>query len=71
MTFLYDTVGLMFRVGSLSSPVLALQHVILPHRPSERGGVLYILIEGATDGSIAFWDLTIEAFSFHATCIST
>ncbi|KAM2685571.1 hypothetical protein FF1_047268 [Malus domestica] len=52
----------------LSSPVLALQHVILPTCvPSEdnvQRGCLYILISGATDGSIAFWDLTrsIQAF---------
>ncbi|CAL9009232.1 unnamed protein product [Prunus brigantina] len=52
----------------LSSPVLALQHVILPTcLPSEENvqiGSLYILISGATDGSIAFWDLTrsIQAF---------
>nr|XP_011467078.1 PREDICTED: uncharacterized protein LOC101298466 [Fragaria vesca subsp. vesca] len=52
----------------LSSPVLSLQHVILPAcLPSEGNwqiGSLYILISGATDGSIAFWDLTksIEAF---------
>ncbi|XP_021812748.1 uncharacterized protein LOC110755775 isoform X3 [Prunus avium] len=52
----------------LSSPVLALQHVVLPTcLPSEENvqfGSLYILISGATDGSIAFWDLTrsVQAF---------
>ncbi|RXI09591.1 hypothetical protein DVH24_036055 [Malus domestica] len=48
----------------LSSPVLALQHVILPTCVPSEEGSLYILISGATDGSIAFWDLTrsIQAF---------
>ncbi|CAK7348505.1 unnamed protein product [Dovyalis caffra] len=52
----------------LSSPVLTLQHVIIPGSlPSEEKihvGSVYIVISGATDGSIAFWDLTdnIEAF---------
>ncbi|KAM1827142.1 hypothetical protein ACFX13_026409 [Malus domestica] len=52
----------------LASPVLAFQHVILPTCvPSEDNiqmGSMYILISGATDGSIAFWDLTksIQAF---------
>ncbi|KAB2620162.1 hypothetical protein D8674_041787 [Pyrus ussuriensis x Pyrus communis] len=46
----------------LSSPVLALQHVILMY--NIQMGRMYILISGATDGSIAFWDLTksIQAF---------
>lgn len=52
----------------LSSPVLTLQHVIipscLPFEENIRIGNVFIVISGATDGSIAFWDLTdnIEAF---------
>ncbi|KAL5859325.1 hypothetical protein ACOSQ4_000621 [Xanthoceras sorbifolium] len=52
----------------MSSPVLALQHVIVPvHLPSKEDvqiGSAYVVISGATDGSIAFWDLTesVEAF---------
>ncbi|XP_038683982.1 uncharacterized protein LOC119984211 isoform X3 [Tripterygium wilfordii] len=52
----------------LSCPVFALQHIIIPIcPPSEKksqSGNVYIVISGATDGSIAFWDLTesIEAF---------
>lgn len=55
-------------LAPLSSPVLALQHVIVPIRlpsgESIQKGSVYIVISGATDGSIAFWDLTgsIEAF---------
>ncbi|XP_075641415.1 uncharacterized protein LOC142613103 isoform X1 [Castanea sativa] len=55
-------------LAPLSSPVLALQHVIvpvcLPSEESIQKGKVYIVISGATDGSIAFWDLTgsIEAF---------
>ncbi|PON88763.1 Guanine nucleotide-binding protein, beta subunit [Trema orientale] len=52
----------------LSSPVLALQHVIIPTCLSSKEKIkdrsVYIVISGATDGSIAFWDLTesVEAF---------
>uniref|UniRef100_A0A6N2NEC3 Uncharacterized protein n=1 Tax=Salix viminalis TaxID=40686 RepID=A0A6N2NEC3_SALVM len=52
----------------LSSPVLTLQNVIipspLPFEENIRIGNVYIVISGATDGSIAFWDLTdnVEAF---------
>ncbi|XP_024044008.1 uncharacterized protein LOC18048806 isoform X3 [Citrus clementina] len=52
----------------LSSPVLALQHVIMPiHLPSKENvqiGSSYFVISGATDGSIAFWDVTghVETF---------
>ncbi|KAF3436595.1 hypothetical protein FNV43_RR23687 [Rhamnella rubrinervis] len=52
----------------LSSPVLALQHAIIPTcMPSEEDikvGSLYVVISGATDGSIALWDLTgsVEGF---------
>ncbi|KAG6606915.1 WD repeat-containing protein 6, partial [Cucurbita argyrosperma subsp. sororia] len=63
---------LWFDVASLvpvGSPVLTLQHVVVPKfQPNGAGQTLfgnaYIVISGATDGSIAFWDLTgnIEAF---------
>ncbi|XP_022998382.1 WD repeat-containing protein 6 isoform X2 [Cucurbita maxima] len=63
---------LWFDVASLvpvGSPVLTLQHVVVPKfHPNGAGqtlfGNVYIVISGATDGSIAFWDLTgnIEAF---------
>ncbi|XP_024018186.1 uncharacterized protein LOC21397028 [Morus notabilis] len=52
----------------LSSPVLALQHVIiptcLPSKENVQCGNVYIVISGATDGSISFWDVTgsVEAF---------
>ncbi|KAF8401230.1 hypothetical protein HHK36_012160 [Tetracentron sinense] len=52
----------------LSSPVLALQHVIIPVCSPSKGniqiGSVYIVISGSTDGSIAFWDLTesVEGF---------
>ncbi|KAJ9187931.1 hypothetical protein P3X46_003342 [Hevea brasiliensis] len=52
----------------LLSPVLSLQQVVIPtHLPSGETtwiGNVYIVISGATDGSIAFWDLTdcIESF---------
>ncbi|XP_059625527.1 uncharacterized protein LOC132268736 isoform X2 [Cornus florida] len=52
----------------LSSPVLALQHVIIPTcLPSEdniQSGNVYLVISGSTDGSITFWDLTgsVETF---------
>ncbi|XP_008447447.2 uncharacterized protein LOC103489892 isoform X1 [Cucumis melo] len=63
---------LWFDVASLvpvGSPVLTLQHIVFPKFHSNGGGEtllgnVYIVISGATDGSIAFWDLTgnIEAF---------
>ncbi|XP_052189497.1 uncharacterized protein LOC127799469 isoform X2 [Diospyros lotus] len=53
---------------SLSSPVLTLQHVIVPMGlPSEDNvhtGSLYLVISGYTDGSIAFWDLTERVDNF-------
>ncbi|XP_055962170.1 uncharacterized protein LOC126688213 isoform X2 [Mercurialis annua] len=52
----------------LSSPVLALQHVVIPAHllsgESAWTGNAYIVISGATDGSIAFWDLTENIESF-------
>ncbi|KAM7526949.1 hypothetical protein LguiB_030359 [Lonicera macranthoides] len=52
----------------LASPVLALQHVIIPeHLLSEDNypmGGLYIVISGSTDGSIALWDLSENVSTF-------
>ncbi|CAK9145271.1 unnamed protein product [Ilex paraguariensis] len=62
----------------LSSPVLALQHVVIPkhlEKPSKnndcssfedqiQNGSLYLLISGCTDGSIVFWDLTDNVENF-------
>ncbi|XP_019250971.1 PREDICTED: uncharacterized protein LOC109229873 isoform X2 [Nicotiana attenuata] len=52
----------------LSSPVLALQHIIVPTYPPLQGNVRfgsrYIIISGSTDGSIAFWDLTEHVENF-------
>ncbi|KAL2510452.1 Transducin family protein/WD-40 repeat family protein [Abeliophyllum distichum] len=49
-------------LAPLSSPVLALQHVVVPKFLPSKGdvqiGSLYTVISGSTDGSIAFWDLT-------------
>ncbi|CAN1353164.1 WD repeat-containing protein 6 [Linum perenne] len=55
-------------LSPLASPVLSLQHVVVPLQLPCNGNVFtrnaYVAISGATDGSIAFWDLTksIEAF---------
>ncbi|XP_043708861.1 uncharacterized protein LOC122658058 [Telopea speciosissima] len=52
----------------VSSPVLALQHVVVPIcSPSTDKGQIdsaYIVIGGSTDGSITYWDLTgsVEGF---------
>ncbi|XWS76708.1 hypothetical protein CRYUN_Cryun01aG0201000 [Craigia yunnanensis] len=57
-------------LASMPSPVLALQHAVVPmHTPSKvtgniQIGSLYIVIGGATDGSIAFWDITESAEAF-------
>ncbi|KAL3827740.1 hypothetical protein ACJIZ3_016542 [Penstemon smallii] len=49
-------------LAPLSSPVLALQHVVIPKLLPSTGnmdiGNLYLVITGSTDGNIAFWDLT-------------
>ncbi|XVF80749.1 hypothetical protein PTKIN_Ptkin15bG0100100 [Pterospermum kingtungense] len=62
---LWFDVGLL---ASMPSPVLSLQHAVVPmHMPSKGSiqiGNQYIVISGATDGSIAFWDITenVEMF---------
>lgn len=46
----------------LASPVLSLQHVIVPdcvaYNENSQIGRQYIVLGGSTDGSITFWDLT-------------
>ncbi|KAI8522511.1 hypothetical protein RHMOL_Rhmol13G0002700 [Rhododendron molle] len=62
---------LWFDVASLvplSSPVLALQHVIvpmdLPSNDNVQTGSVFLVISGSTDGSITFWDLTESVANF-------
>ncbi|KAK4406885.1 WD repeat-containing protein 6 [Sesamum angolense] len=49
-------------LAPLSSPVLALQHVVIPKVLPSNGniqtGSVYLAITGSTDGSIGIWDLT-------------
>lgn len=59
----------------LSSPVLTLQHVVIPmHMPSVEAIQIrstYLVITGATDGTVAFWDLTesVEAFVWQVSSV--
>ncbi|KAK4749758.1 hypothetical protein SAY87_027207 [Trapa incisa] len=59
----------------VSSPVLSLQHIIVPMVPLQGEETplrnIYILISGATDGSIVFWDLTgsVKAFMEHLSTL--
>ncbi|KAL6968709.1 hypothetical protein U1Q18_034503 [Sarracenia purpurea var. burkii] len=69
--FLVEVAYSRFDVASLvplSSPVLALQHVIapigLPSEDNVQTGRVYLLISGSTDGNITFWDLTESVESF-------
>lgn len=52
----------------LSSPVLALQHVVIPLQVPHQGEMVtrnaYIVVSGSTDGSIAFWDVSGGVDSF-------
>ncbi|XP_062084393.1 uncharacterized protein LOC133790668 isoform X2 [Humulus lupulus] len=52
----------------LSSPVLALQHVIiptcLPSKDNIQDRSVYVVISGATDGSVAFWDISESIDTF-------
>ncbi|GAB4841817.1 hypothetical protein Ancab_022553 [Ancistrocladus abbreviatus] len=52
----------------LSSPVLALQHIVIPFDIPFEGRTasknLYVVISGSTDGSIAFWDISESVESF-------
>ncbi|KAJ0980531.1 hypothetical protein J5N97_008786 [Dioscorea zingiberensis] len=45
-----------------TSPVLALQHVVVPvhapYRDNKQIGFAYFIISGSTDGNITFWDVT-------------
>lgn len=55
---------------SLSSPVLALDHLIIPKSIAAEGHV-FLVITGSTDGSVGFWDLTstVENFMQHASSL--
>ncbi|XP_059311756.1 LOW QUALITY PROTEIN: uncharacterized protein LOC132063295 [Lycium ferocissimum] len=52
----------------LSSPVLALRHIVVPTHPPVQGNIQfgnrYIIISGSTDGCIAIWDLTDHVENF-------
>ncbi|XP_073147643.1 uncharacterized protein [Henckelia pumila] len=64
-------------LSPLSSPVLALQHVVIPKLPPSKGnmlfGNLYLAICGSTDGSISFWNLTecVENFMLQISSLQT
>ncbi|KAL8253963.1 hypothetical protein R6Q59_032184 [Mikania micrantha] len=51
-----------------ASPVLSLQHVIIPELPSlkdkSQTRSVFMVISGSTDGSIAFWDVTETVQTF-------
>ncbi|KAK8509757.1 hypothetical protein V6N13_093606 [Hibiscus sabdariffa] len=55
-------------LASMPSPVLALQHAVVPMHAPSKGNIeisnLYLVISGATDGSIAFWDITESVETF-------
>ncbi|KAL6515884.1 hypothetical protein OROGR_019189 [Orobanche gracilis] len=59
----------------LSSPVLALHHIVIPKILPSKGniqtGYLYLAITGSTDGSIAIWNLTesVESFMRQTSCL--
>ncbi|XP_047325939.1 uncharacterized protein LOC124929581 isoform X2 [Impatiens glandulifera] len=52
----------------LLSPVLALQHVVVPRDPSPENGIdngsCFLLFSGSTDGGIAIWNLTESITDF-------
>ncbi|KAG9444066.1 hypothetical protein H6P81_015406 [Aristolochia fimbriata] len=58
-----------------SSPVLALQHLVIPTYSSNGGwtqnGNSYLVVCGSTDGSITFWDMTdtVEDFMLKISTI--
>ncbi|XP_075524062.1 uncharacterized protein LOC142556499 isoform X1 [Primulina tabacum] len=69
-------------LSPLPSPVLALQHVVIPKLPPSKAsnfsgnmlfGSLYLAICGSTDGSISFWDLTesVENFMLRISSLQT
>ncbi|CAA0824947.1 Transducin family protein / WD-40 repeat family protein [Striga hermonthica] len=59
----------------LSSPVLSLQHVVIPKLLPSKGNIqignIYFAFTGSTDGSIAIWDLTesVENFMRQTSCL--
>ncbi|KFK30735.1 hypothetical protein AALP_AA6G020500 [Arabis alpina] len=68
-------------LAPLTSPILSLKHAVVPLNPAHEGlsigntntssSDVYLLISGATDGSIAFWDVTtcVEAFVKQASSL--
>ncbi|MBA0656195.1 hypothetical protein Goklo_008575 [Gossypium klotzschianum] len=51
-------------LASMPSPVLALQHAVVPFCNLTQISSTYLVITGATDGSIAFWDITESVETF-------
>ncbi|KAA3462396.1 putative WD repeat-containing protein isoform X1 [Gossypium australe] len=51
-------------LASMPSPVLALQHAVVPFCNLTQISSTYLVISGATDGSIAFWDITESVETF-------
>ncbi|KAH1073865.1 hypothetical protein J1N35_026193 [Gossypium stocksii] len=51
-------------LASMPSPVLALQHAVVPFYNLTQISSTYLVISGATDGSIAFWDITESVKTF-------
>lgn len=56
----------------MPSPVLALQHAVVPKCNLTQISSMYLVISGATDGSIAFWDITecVETFVQRASSLN-
>ncbi|KAB2052554.1 hypothetical protein ES319_A12G129200v1 [Gossypium barbadense] len=48
----------------MPSPVLALQHAVVPFCNLTQTSSTYLVISGATDGSIAFWEITESVETF-------
>ncbi|XP_078169265.1 transducin family protein / WD-40 repeat family protein [Carex rostrata] len=51
-------------LGQQTSPVLALQYIVVSSHDIATNGDRYVIISGATDGSITFWDLTQSINNF-------
>ncbi|KAB1999131.1 hypothetical protein ES319_D12G139500v1 [Gossypium barbadense] len=52
------------KLASMPSPVLALQHAVVPFCNLTQISSTYLVITGATDGSITFWDITESVETF-------
>ncbi|XP_052481581.1 uncharacterized protein LOC105764022 isoform X2 [Gossypium raimondii] len=51
-------------LASMPSPVLALQHAVVPFCNLTHISSTYLVITGATDGNITFWDITESVETF-------